>query len=88
MAPDRQDATHNPQPLQSVAWISAFPLFSLNFGAEYGHKDRQVPHWLQWAALTSATVPLTGTTLAESKVTARAAAAWACVMDSSIGFGA
>jgi hypothetical protein len=34
IAPERQDATHKPQPLQSAGFISAFAVFSLKPGAE------------------------------------------------------
>ena len=88
IAPDRQEATQSPHPLHRVGSISALPFFSLNLGAEYGHTDTHIPQPVQKLGFIVATVPLTGIVLAESSVTALAAAACACAMDSSMGLNA
>jgi hypothetical protein len=63
MAPDLQEATQSPHPLQSTGLTWAFPglkraVSSINEGAEYGHIETQTPQLLQTAGMTSAMVPL------------------------------
>jgi len=63
MAPERQDATHNPQPLQRTGLIFAFPgksfaVLSMKEGAEYGQSETQTPQLLQTVGMTSAIFPL------------------------------
>ena len=61
MAPERQEATHRPQPLHRTGLISAFPVkgpFWIKDGAEYGHSATQTPQLLQLIASVCATVPL------------------------------
>ena len=63
MAPERQDATHNPHPLHSTELIVAFPalnfaVLSMKEGAEYGQIETQTPQLLQTVGTTSAVFPL------------------------------
>ena len=58
MAPDLQEATQRPHPLQRTGFISAIPVFSLNPGAEYGQTATQTPQLLQYSGFTTDTVPL------------------------------
>jgi len=63
MAPERQDATHNPHPLQSTGLIVAFPGknladLSIKEGAEYGQMETQTPQLLHDVGRTSAMFPL------------------------------
>ena len=90
MAPDRQDATHRPQPLHKIGLISALPEngpSSVKEGAEYGHMEIQTPQELQMGGSVLATIPLVYTFPWAKIVTARDAAALPWAMDSSIGFG-
>ena len=90
MAPERQDATHKPHPLHKTGLICALPAngpSSVNDGAEYGHKDMHTPHWLQFAGLVTAIVPLVKIVSLASRVTARDAAACPWATDSSMGLG-
>jgi len=87
MAPDLQEATHRPHPLQSTGFISAIPVFSLNPGAEKGQIATQTPQLLQKSGFTTATTPLVLMIFCASNVTAREAAACAWAMDSSMGCG-
>ena len=78
MAPERQEATHNPHPLHSTGLICALPAngpSSAIVGAEYGQIETHTPHSLQLAGLVSAMVPLVKMVSLANSVTAREAAA-------------
>jgi hypothetical protein len=87
IAPERQEAAHKPQPLQSAGFISALAVFSLKPGAEYGQMFTHVPQALQSGAEVYATVPAKWMVCFVKMVAALEAAAWACAMLSSIGLG-
>ena len=63
MAPERQEATHNPQPLHKTGLMVARPGniladLSIKEGAEYGQMETQTPQLLHADGTTSAMFPL------------------------------
>ncbi len=90
MAPERQDDTQRPQPLQSAELISDLPAnlpSSMKDGAEYGQTEMQIPQLLQLIKSMTAISPFVVTVPWASNVTALEAAAIPWATDSSIGFG-
>src|ERR1039458_8120871 len=86
MARAGHSAAQMPQPMHLAASICPLPSL-LQYGAEYGQTVTQVMQEMHFCWSTYETWALTSSCVLDSTVAARAAAARACEMFSSMNFG-